>query len=164
MAVADVQPSRGVAFGGFVTVPIIRAGLHGPIVRPECKAQTAVMDRQVVFIGSFRIPDHEQWLSAMEAMSEFVNEHVPGARFFHAFANADGSEGTVIYAHPNAESLDQHLAAASELIRQGTDMVDVTEVRLLGSPNPATVERMLGAGVPVTVQAHAVGFERRPGG
>lgn len=122
------------------------------------------MDRQVIFIGSFRIPDREQWLPAIEAMSKFVSAHVAGARFFHAFANADGTEGTVIYGHPNAESLDQHLAAASELIREGTDMVEVTELRLLGSPNPATVERMRAAGVPVSVQAHVVGFERQPDG
>ena len=122
------------------------------------------MHRQVIFVGSFRIPDYEQWLPAIQAMSEFVSTHVPGVRSFHAFANAEGTEGTVIYEHPNAESLDQHLAAASELIRQGTEMVEVTRVRLLGSPNPATVERMRAAGVPVSVLAHVEGFERQPDG
>ena len=43
-------------------------------------------------------------------------------------------------------------------------MVEVTEVRLLGSPNPATVEGMRAAGVPVSVQAHVVGFDRQPDG
>ena len=97
-------------------------------------------------------------------MSEFVNTNVPGATFFHAFADADGITGSVIYGHPDAESLDQHLGAASELIREGSDMVEVTEVRLLGSPNPATVEGMRAAGVPVSVQAHVVGFDRQPDG
>lgn len=117
-----------------------------------------------MFIGSFRIPDREQWLPAIEAMSEFVDTHVPGARFFHAFANAEGTEGTVVYGHPSAESLDQHLAAAADLIRAGTNMVEVTGIRLLGAPHQATVEAMRAAGLHVSVQAHVVGFERQPDG
>jgi hypothetical protein len=94
-------------------------------------------------------------------MRAFVEGNLPSVRSFHAFAEADGSEGTVIYGHPDAESLDEHLAAAAELIREGTRMVEVTDIQLLGAPNAATVDRLRAAGMPVSVKPHVTGFERQ---
>ena len=118
------------------------------------------MDRRVTFIGSFRIPDYDAWLVAIRAMSDFVAEHVPRILAFHAYASDDRSEGTVVYVHPDADSLDEHLAAAAELIRSGTEMVSVTGIRLLGSPNAATVEALRRSGIPVNVQQVVTGFQR----
>lgn len=123
------------------------------------------MDEKLTFIGTFRIPDLDAWLPKIAHMTDFVASSVPRVESFHAYANADGTEGTVVYIHPDADSFDQHLAAAAELIEEGTQMVEVVRVELLGSPNPATVERMRAAGAPVKVKQLLRGFDRRaPGG
>lgn len=114
----------------------------------------------MTFIGTFRIPDRDAWLPAIERMSAFVRDNVPGVRSFRAYVSDDGTEGTVVYVHPDGDSLDQHLATAARLIQEGQAMVEVLRIDLLGSPNPGTVERMRGLGVPVSVKAHVVGFER----
>lgn len=115
---------------------------------------------EIIFIGTFRIPSLADWRQAIAAMTAFVDENLPRIRSFHAYVSADGAEGTVVYVHPDAASLDQHLAAAAELIEAGTAMVDVLRIELLGQPNPATVERLSAAGLPVTVKQHVTGFAR----
>jgi hypothetical protein len=118
------------------------------------------MNETVTFIGTFRIPDYPTWLEAIERMTQHVAANVPGVLSFAAYATVDGSEGTVVYVHPFAASLDQHLAAAAELIREGSDMVEVTSVQLLGAPSAVTVDRMRADGVPVSVQGLVSGFRR----
>jgi hypothetical protein len=118
------------------------------------------MHEQVIFIGTFRIPDRETWEPAVARMRAFVEANVLRVRFFHAYAETDGDEGTVIYGHPDAASLDEHLAAAAQLIREGSEMVEITGIQFLGAPNPATVERLRASGLPVSVKAHVTGFER----
>lgn len=118
------------------------------------------METRVTFIGSFRIPDYDAWQVAIAEMTDFVAGHVPRVLAFHAYASPDGSQGSVLYVHPDADSLDQHLAAAAELIRSGTEMVQVTGIRLLGSPNPVTVEALRRSGIPVEVQQLVTGFQR----
>ncbi|MCA1587806.1 MAG: hypothetical protein LC744_03865, partial [Chloroflexi bacterium] len=87
------------------------------------------MDHEVTFIGIFRIRDRDAWPPAIARMTEFiVGSHVPRVLSFHAYANAEGTEGIVVHIHPDAESLDQHLAAAADLIREGTGMVEVLRV------------------------------------
>ncbi|HET6745749.1 MAG TPA: hypothetical protein VFH90_07875, partial [Candidatus Limnocylindria bacterium] len=111
------------------------------------------MGERVTFIGTFRIPDggFEAWTAAIADMRSFVESHVPGVISFNAYVNEDGSEGTVVYVHPNADSLDQHLAAAASRIEAGSQMVTVLRIELLGSPHAATVEALRASGMPVTV-------------
>jgi hypothetical protein len=118
------------------------------------------MDGSVVFIGTFRIPDYPAWREAIEEMSHFVSAHVPGVRRFHAYVDEGNAVGTVLYVHPDADSFDQHLATAAELIRRGTETVHVLRVELLGAPHPETVERLRASGVPVFVKSMVTGFSR----
>lgn len=118
------------------------------------------MDNTVTFIGTFRIPSRDAWVPAIERMTEFVASHVPRVLSFHAYANADGTEGTVVYRHPDADSLDQHLAAAAALIEAGTQMVEVVRIELLGSPNRKTVDRLRAGGAQVSVKRMVSGFDR----
>jgi hypothetical protein len=118
------------------------------------------MESPITFIGTFRIPDARAWQQAIGEMAAFVEANVPGVQAFHAYADADVAEGTVVYVHPDADSLDQHLAAAAQLIQEGTAMVEVLGIELLGAPHPGTVERLRASGVPVTVKRAVVGFRR----
>jgi hypothetical protein len=120
------------------------------------------MDRSVVFVGTFRIPDYAAWQGAIAEMADFVSANVPGVTSFHAYVDETRTEGTVVYAHPDGDSFDQHLAAAAELIQRGTEMVEVLRIELLGAPNAATVQRLRSSGLPVHVKALATGFTRRP--
>lgn len=112
---------------------------------------------RVVFMGSFTIPDRDAWIPAVTRMSDFVEANVPRVASFHAYA--DATEGTVVHVHPDADSFDQQLAAAAELIRSGNQMVSVTRIDLLGSPHPATLERMRTRW-PVRAKQHVYGFEQ----
>jgi hypothetical protein len=118
------------------------------------------MDDAVIFIGTFRIPSAETWLPAIEGMREFVEENVPRVRSFHAYVNQDQTEGTVMYEHPDAVSLDEHLRVAAARIDEGTQIVEVVRIELLGRPSPATLERLSRQPAPVTVRHHLLGFTR----
>jgi hypothetical protein len=118
------------------------------------------MDTRITFIGSFRIADYDAWLPAMQAMTRFVAERVPGVLSFDAYIDENRTHGTVVYVHPDADSLDQHLSAAAEQIRAGTAMVEVTAIRLLGSPHPSTVDRLRASGASVEVDRRVDGFAR----
>lgn len=119
------------------------------------------MDERVTFIGSFRIPDYPSWIEAIGHMSDFVEANVPRVESFYAYANPEGTEGVVVYVHPDAESLDQHLVAAAELIEDGSRMVKVTGIELLGPANAATVDRLRSSGVAVSAKDLVRGFSRR---
>jgi hypothetical protein len=118
------------------------------------------MDDAVIFIGTFRIPSAETWLPAIEDMRAFVEGNVPRARSFHAYVNQDQTEGTVMYEHPDAASLDEHLRVAAERIEAGTRMVDVLRIEFLGQPSAATIERLGQQPAPVSVKRHLLGFTR----
>lgn len=118
------------------------------------------MDTRVTFIGSFRIPDYDAWLPAMQGMTRFVAERVPGVLSFDAYVDEGRSRGTVVYVHPDADSLDRHLSAAADQIRAGSAMVEVTAIRILGTPHQATVDALRASGAPVEVDERVDGFAR----
>jgi hypothetical protein len=118
------------------------------------------MDARVTFVGSFRIRDYAAWLPAMEAMTRFVADRVPGVLSFHAYVNDEHTRGTVIYVHRDADSLDMHLALAAERIQAGTQMVEVMSIQLFGSPHQTTVDALRQSGTPVEVSHVVDGFSR----
>jgi hypothetical protein len=118
------------------------------------------MDDAVIFIGTFRIPSADAWLPAIQDMRDFVEANVPRVRSFHAYVSQDGTEGTVMYVHPDAASLDEHLRVAAERIDAGTQIVDVLRIELLGEPSPATIGQLTQQPAPVTVKRHLLGFTR----
>jgi hypothetical protein len=133
------------------------------ILSPPATAHNRRMDQSVTFIGKIRIPDIAAWRPLIERMTAFVEANVPRVQSFRAYASDDGREGTVVYVHPDADSFDQHLAAAAELIELGTEMVQVIGIELLGAPHPETVARLRATGEPVDVRRLVVGFAREAG-
>ena len=128
-----------------------RTLIHEPLWSAPASPTLGAMDTRVTFIGSFRIPDYDAWLPAMQGMTRFVAERVPGVLSFDAYVDEGRSRGTVVYVHPDADSLDEHLSAAADQIRAGSAMVEVTAIRILGTPHQATVDRLRASGARVEV-------------
>ena len=115
------------------------------------------------FIGSYRIPEgaFETFATGIREMSAFVDTEVPGLRLFHTYANEARTEGTTVYVHPDGASLAQHLDAAANRIDQGSQMVQVERIQLLGSVPPMVVERLSeDRSYELVLQEHLVGFTR----
>ena len=121
------------------------------------------MPGPVIFIGSYRIPDgaFETFANGIRDMSAFVEADVPGVRLFHTYVNAARTEGTTIYVHPDGASLAQHLGAAANRIDEGSQMVQVDRITLLGSAPPMVVERLAeDRSYQLVLQEHLAGFTR----
>ena len=117
----------------------------------------------MIFIGSYRIPDgaFETFATGIREMSAFVATDVPGARRFHTYVNDARTEGTTIYVHPDGASLAQHLGAAANRIDEGSQMVQVDRIQLLGPAPPMVVERLADdRSYELVLQEHLVGFTR----
>jgi hypothetical protein len=125
------------------------------------KGETSPMQEPIVFIADFRIGNPSAWQEAISQMAAFVAANVPRIRAFHAYTDATGTNGSVIYIHPDAGSLDQHLEVAAEMIRVGSEMVEVVRIELLGPAHAATVAQLRASGTQVIVRPrHAAGFDR----
>jgi len=117
----------------------------------------------VIFIGSYRIPDgaFETFSRGISGMANFVESEVPGLRLFHTYINEARTEGTTVYVHPDGASLAQHLGAAANRIDEGSEMVQVDRIQLLGSAPPMVVQRLAeDRSYELVLQEHLVGFTR----
>jgi hypothetical protein len=117
----------------------------------------------VVFVGTYSIPDgtYARFEAGIRDMTRFVRERVPGVQMFHTFVNAQRTQGTTLYVHPDGASLAQHLAAAAERIDAGTQLVQVERIQLLGSAPAAVVQQLRS--VPsheLDTKEHLLGFNR----
>ncbi|HEX6473551.1 MAG TPA: hypothetical protein VF114_00495 [Candidatus Limnocylindria bacterium] len=117
----------------------------------------------MIFIGSYRIPEgaYDTFANGIRDMSAFVEADVPGVRLFHTYVNPARTEGTTIYVHPDGASLAQHLGAAAGRIDEGSQMVQVDRIQLLGSAPPMVVERLAeDRSYELVLQEHLAGFTR----
>jgi hypothetical protein len=117
----------------------------------------------VMFVGHYRVPAGrvEEWRAANRTMTAFVEANLPDVFSFDAYLNEDGTEGTSIHSHRDAESFERYLAAMATMIGQGTRIVEVTGIDLYGAPRPGVVERLRRMGsFPVRVHSHENGFGR----
>jgi hypothetical protein len=115
----------------------------------------------VMFVGHYRVPAGrvDEWRAANRAMTAFVEANLPDVFSFDAYLGADGTEGTSIHIHRDAESFERYLAAMATMIGQGMQVVEVTGIDLYGAPRPEIVERLRQMGsFPVHVHSHEIGF------
>ncbi len=119
---------------------------------------------EVTFVGSFSIPEgaFNEWTTAITDMIDFVTANSPRLVSFNAYVDEDHTEGTVVYVHPDSESLEQHLELAASRIGKGVQMVRTIRIELYGDPSDAVVDRLRGISemsdqFPVTVKRHFYG-------
>lgn len=96
---------------------------------------------EVTFVGTYTIPEGklEEWKAAIVDMIDFVKANAPRLTRFEAFLSDDSTEATSIYTHPDTQSLEQHLDAASSRIQAGSAMVQVKRIDLYGAPGARVV-------------------------
>lgn len=75
------------------------------------------------------------------------------------YVNEDKTEGTLVHVHPDAESFDFHMAAATKAIGAGTQTVRVKRIEFYGKPSGAVIEQ-LSATFDVRVETWADGLSR----
>jgi hypothetical protein len=129
----------------------------------EGKADT-MAGTEVTFVGTYTIPEgkFEEWKAAIVDMIDFVKASAPRLLSFEAFLSDDSTEATSIYTHPDTQSLEQHLEAASSRIQAGSAMVQVKRIDLYGVPSEQVVTQLRRmaeqhGSFPVTVKAHFYG-------
>lgn len=118
----------------------------------------------VIFIGTYRIPEGslDEWRTGSAEMTVFVDANEPRVIGIGHYANEDGTEGTSIHVHPDSESLEHHLQAASAQIGKGSQIVQVVRIELYGPVSVAVVERLrsMSTGWPIVVKGSVGGFSR----
>jgi hypothetical protein len=117
----------------------------------------------VIFIGSYRIPNgaYDTFADGIRGMSAFVESEVRRVRMFHTYVNESRTEGTTLYVHPDGESLAEHLGKAANRIDEGSQMVSVDRILLLGDAPPPVADALAAdESYQLVVQQHLVGFTR----
>jgi hypothetical protein len=118
----------------------------------------------LIFVGTYDIPagSIDDWHSAIREMSAFVEANVPRLIAFAHYVNEEQTEGTTVHVHPDSESLEQHLEAASSRIASGTQLVQVRRIDLYGAVSGPALDRLrrMSPNTPIVVKKPVGGFRR----
>lgn len=122
------------------------------------------MSGPFVFLGTYRIPDGrlEDFKSANREMTQFVEANEPRVMAMGTYINEDGTEGSTVHIHPDAESLEFHLQVAAERIGKGREIVETKRIELYGKPSDRLIEQLQGISLIVKTYLH--GFTRHQTG
>jgi hypothetical protein len=97
---------------------------------------------------------------------EFIEASEPRLIAFNEYVNEAGDEVTVVQVHPDAESMEAHLAIVGERAREAyAQTLDATiRIQVFGQPTEAILEilrQQAGSGVQISVNGeHLGGFTR----
>jgi hypothetical protein len=97
---------------------------------------------------------------------DFIAEAEPRLIAFNQYVNAERTETKVVQVHPDADSMEHHLAVVREQARAAFEQTHAgtTRIQLLGEPTPAILEALAAytvADVEVEISPlHMGGFTR----
>lgn len=103
-------------------------------------------------------------------LADFIETNEPRLIAFNEYANDDRTEVAVVQVHPDAESMELHIAiVAARAAHAYEATLDATvSIQVFGTPSDAalaTLSRQAGSGVPLTVHKHHLGgFTRASSG
>jgi quinol monooxygenase YgiN len=107
----------------------------------------------------------EELQAGMKELVDFVEANEPRIISYSVYFNEEGTRMTVMHVHPDAESVEYHLAVAGPFFRRFVDLVTLTSTHIYGRPSETVLKqadekvRLLGRGV-VDVQPLHAGFTR----
>lgn len=119
------------------------------------------MSDSILFVGTYDIPPGgvDSFYGQVAAMNDVVRGTEPRVVFIGHYVNEDGTEGTSIHLHPDAESFDFHMETATKAISAGTRTVRVKRIEFYGKPSDTVLTR-LSAAFDVRVKTWADGLIR----
>ncbi len=123
------------------------------------------MSQPFIYIGTYRLNEGqlEAFKQTCGGLVEFVESNEPRMIAFNIYANADGTEASVVQVHPDADSMLFHMQLLHEHIASAYDedsALDVTTSnQIYGTPSEAVLEmiRQFDPGVPLIVKPHPLG-------
>ena len=97
--------------------------------------------------------------------ARFIEENEPRLIAFHVYLDPDGSKGSVVQVHPDAESMDHHMELISDHLEAAGDFIgEILSEQAYGAPTESFSELLRGyaaSGIPVSVlPEHLGGFTR----
>lgn len=96
----------------------------------------------------------------------YVEEHEPRLLAFNVYETDDHDISVIVQVHPDAESMEHHLALYAEKLRESLHYDVIESIDICGSPTDA-VDQWLRDGsshLPVSVvRVHRAGFTRLQG-
>jgi len=121
-----------------------------------------------IFIATNRLKPGrlERERSRVSGLVDFIETSEPRLIAFNEFANEAGDEVTVVQFHPDAESMEAHMAIVRERAEAAyAETLDSTvRIQVFGRPTPAILDalrKQAGSGVDISVNGeHLGGFIR----
>jgi hypothetical protein len=127
------------------------------------------MNEPFIFINTYaikpgRAADYEK---VCRKVVEIADANEPRLLHFGFYINEEGTEGTTVQVHPDADSMAFHMQLVAEHINQAREYLDFStmSVQVYGKLSDAVLDQMrqlAGSGVPVTIRTQSSGFNRLP--
>ena len=118
------------------------------------------MAEQVIYVDRFRLREGaaQKFERYATDMTEFVKKSEPGVISFAYFLDDEGEAGTAVFVFADADALDLHLDLARSRFQEGADLVEATNIELLGRPSDRAAELATAFGG--TIRTKLAGFNR----
>jgi hypothetical protein len=132
------------------------------------KGEIADMSSPFIFIATNRLKPGRlaRERSRVPGLVEFIEAREPRLIAFNEYVNEAGDEVTVVQVHPDADSMEAHMAIVRERAHEAyAETLDATvRIQVFGRPTDAILEALrqqAGSGVDISVNGeHLGGFTR----
>ena len=124
------------------------------------------MSEPIVFISRNKIKEGktDEFRKHYQDSMPPISAGKPGTLAQLAYENEETTELTIIRLFPSADALDLQIQGADERSKKTYEFIEPMGIEILGTPNPATLEKMkriAGSGVVVSISPHYIdGFIR----
>lgn len=125
------------------------------------------MSKPFIFINTYRIlpGKEEEYRRAHHRVAEIVEAEEPRMLYFGLHVSEDGTEGTTVQVHADAENMAFHMQLLGDHIRGAAEFLDWDSmaIRIYGTPSEEVLEQMrevAGSGLSVTISPPVLGFDR----
>lgn len=103
----------------------------------------------------------DEFLARFRKIADTAEAHEPELLYFAEHISEDGTQGSTVQIHADAQNMERHMELVGEQIRDIVAYLDSQVVRIYGTPTPAVLEQLrVIAGDRVTIKPLAVGFDR----
>jgi hypothetical protein len=95
------------------------------------------IDRSVIQPGRF-----EELKTGISALVDFIDEREPQLLAYGFYFDEETEQMTVVAIHPNAASLERHLAIGRSEFRRLAHLIDLQRIEVYGRPSKAALKEL----------------------